>query len=62
MNEAHPTFLASRFADGTWTAMLVSEDQISEVQEMTATKLIEIVEALENVNKAQEKDWWTFFD
>ena len=58
MNRTEPAFLAFRYSDDTWTAMIVSEDGISEVQEMTAAKLIEIIEALETMNEAQEKDWW----
>jgi len=61
MNDTNPAFLAFRYSDGTWTVMIVSEDGISEVQEMTAAKLIEIIEALETMNEAQEKDWWDVF-
>lgn len=61
MDDAKPTFVAFRYSDGAWTAMIVSEDGISEVQEMTAAKLIEIIETLESVNKAQQKNWWDVF-
>ncbi|RDJ08998.1 hypothetical protein [Rhizobium grahamii] len=56
-----PAFLAFRYSDGTWTVMIVSEDAISEVQDMTAAKLIEIIESLEIMNEAEEKDWWDVF-
>ncbi|MBZ9792528.1 hypothetical protein K9B32_20805 [Rhizobium sp. 3T7] len=61
MNDAKPAFLAFRYSDGTWTVMIVGEEGISEVQEMTAAKLIEIIETLESVNEAQETDWWDIF-
>jgi len=38
--------------------MIVSDDGISEVEEMTTIKLIEIVEALESGNGIQGADRW----
>lgn len=58
MDDANPAFLAFRYADGTWTVMVVSEDGISEIQEMTAAKLIEIIKTLETIDESREKDWW----
>ncbi len=61
MNDTKPAFLAFRYSDGTWTVMIVGEDKVSEIQEMTSAKLIEIIEVLETMNQAQEKDWWKVF-
>ncbi len=61
MNDAKPTFLAFRYSNGIWTFMIVSEDSISEVQEVTPAKLIEIVETLGRLNEVEEKRWWKIF-
>jgi len=58
LDDANPAFLAFRYSDGTWTVMVVSEDGISEIQEMTAAKLIEIIKTLETIDESREKDWW----
>lgn len=55
------TFLAFRYADGTWTALIVRGDGISEVEEMSAKKLVEIIETLESAKLAQEENWWDIF-
>jgi hypothetical protein len=62
MDDAKPNFLAFRYSDGTWAAMLVSEDKISEVRDITADKLIEIIKTLESMNEAQVEDWWEVFN
>ncbi|MNR58686.1 hypothetical protein D3C85_1797430 [compost metagenome] len=61
MDESSPKFLAFRYTDGTWTALIVSEHEICEVEEMSAAKLIGIVEALESAKAAQVTDWRDLF-
>ncbi|MBW9116381.1 hypothetical protein JNB88_22340 [Rhizobium cauense] len=61
MDETNPKFLSFRYADGTWTALVLTPDEVCEVQEMSAAKLIEIVEILETAKAAQVTDWRDFF-